>query len=167
MGQISSLFKMKHGFRIGGRSGHQLYDIWAAMRDRCNNPRNKQFSNYGGRGIRVCSQWDDFACFVFDMGERPPGFTLDRRNNDGNYEPENCRWVDRLTQSHNSRRPRLSMDERRFVRAVYCSRPREISLHELGEIFGVSSGTIQGVVYRRRKDLPLAAEATASPHYLK
>jgi hypothetical protein len=63
------------------------------MKQRCSNPKNNRFNRYGGRGITFCERWKNFDNFYFDMGERPPGTTLDRRNDDGNYEPNNCRWA--------------------------------------------------------------------------
>lgn len=83
------------------------YRIWIQMRARCNNPRNQAYKNYGGRGIQVCDRWADFFAFLQDMGLKPEGKSLDRINNDGNYEPSNCRWADRITQRHNSRGLRL------------------------------------------------------------
>jgi hypothetical protein len=80
------------------------YRCWQAMKSRCFNPRNKAWKHYGGRGITVCERWLVFENFLADMGERPPGKTLDRINNDGNYEPGNCRWATQSEQVNNSRR---------------------------------------------------------------
>ena len=77
------------------------------MRDRCNNKRNKAYVHYGGRGIRVCDRWNDFGKFLADMGEKPPGRSLDRIDVNGNYEPSNCRWADARTQVLNTRRKRI------------------------------------------------------------
>ena len=70
-----------------------IYKIWGGMRSRCNNPKVKIYKYYGGRGIKVCSRWNDFKNFYKDMGDRPPGLQLDRINNNGGYEPSNCKWV--------------------------------------------------------------------------
>lgn len=78
---------------------------WSAMRERCRNPRHPGYAYYGGRGITVCERWlNSFANFLADMGPRPEGKTLDRfPNNDGNYEPGNCRWATARQQQANRR----------------------------------------------------------------
>jgi hypothetical protein len=75
------------------------------MKSRCSNPKNKDYLEYGGRGIKVCSRWmDSFAAFLSNMGEKPAGLSIDRINNDGNYEPGNCRWATGEEQRNNQRR---------------------------------------------------------------
>lgn len=81
---------------------------WRHMKSRCHNPNHKQFSNYGGRGIKVCQRWrESFWNFLEDMGDCPPGLQIDRINNNGNYEPGNCRWATSEQQQRNKRTNRL------------------------------------------------------------
>lgn len=93
-----------------GGFGSRLYAVWDSMRQRCNNPNNKAYRNYGGRGISICDEWNDFALFrewAYSTGydeEAPRGaLTLDRIDVDGNYSPDNCRWSTMKTQSNNRR----------------------------------------------------------------
>ena len=94
-----------------GQSGKRLYQVWQGMKARCSNPHNVHYKDYGGRGISVCEEWQDYSVFRdwalengYDTNAEHGGCTLDRINNDGNYCPSNCRWVDMSVQAKNRRR---------------------------------------------------------------
>lgn len=89
------------------------YALWCMMKQRCYNPKTKAYPLYGGRGITVCQRWrDSFQDFIADMGERPPGFSIDRIDNEKGYFKENCRWVPPKDQSINRRKSlRLKMKD--------------------------------------------------------
>ena len=95
--------------RTHGLSGHDRYAAWGQMVSRCENPSNEQYKDYGGRGIKVCPEWHDVATFIADIerliGPRPDGMTLDRIDNNGNYEQGNVRWADSWQQAHNKQNP--------------------------------------------------------------
>lgn len=110
------------------------YAAWVNMKERCGNPKLRDYHRYGGRGIRVCDRWNDsYEAFLSDMGRRPsPSHSLDRYpNSDGNYEPGNCRWATRIEQARNK------SDNRRVIvnGAAVC-------ITEAAEMTGVSRKTI-------------------------
>lgn len=94
--------QLEHGHRVGATSTPE-YSTWLNMLQRCSNPKSRDYHNYGGRGIRVCLRWLSFSNFLEDMGPKPRGLTLERRDNNGNYEFGNCKWATRLEQRHNQR----------------------------------------------------------------
>ena len=88
--------------RTHGKSRSPEHISWCSMRNRCLSPTTNGYERYGGAGIRICKEWDNFEIFLLDMGERPSEkHTLDRINPFGDYTPENCRWSDKRTQSRN------------------------------------------------------------------
>lgn len=86
-----------------GMSLTSEHAIWKSMFQRCTNPNNKAYKYYGGHGIKICKSWRSFSNFFEDMGEKPKGLTLERINNNGNYELSNCKWATRTEQMHNQR----------------------------------------------------------------
>lgn len=95
--------KYKNGFDFNNDSHYRIYMIWFDMKRRCNQPQNKRFNRYGGRGIKVCDEWLNFQSF-FDWSLAngyKDDLTIDRVNKDGDYGPDNCRWADLITQANN------------------------------------------------------------------
>lgn len=119
------------------RSSHLMsytreYRIWAEMIKRCKKSSYKSYSYYGGRGITVCDRWANFENFFSDMGKCPEGFTLDRIDVNGNYEPSNCRWASRKTQARNRRDNHMIT----FKNETHC-------LSEWAEIVGITRGALK------------------------
>lgn len=143
-----------------GKYGTRLYRVWANIKARCNCPSRPEYKNYGGRGIRVCEEWQHFGAFYkwamangYDP-EAPFGkCTIDRIDNDGNYSPENCKWVDMHTQGCNkrpykkpNRRRRVDMigDDGRIIRTFN-------SIQEAAETTGCKHSAIVNVCRGRNK----------------
>lgn len=121
-----------------GRDGTRTYSSWEAMKSRCNNPKNIGWDNYGGRGIRVCDQWNkSFEAFLDDMGKCPPGHSIDRINPNGNYEPGNCRWLLGALQNRNTRA---------VIRVAFNG--KMIPLTEACEYSGVKISSVRGMANR-------------------
>jgi hypothetical protein len=95
---------VRHGYARHRKESLYMYRTWSNLKQRCLNPKNPLYCNYGGRGIKVCGRWvNSFENFLADVGERPPGMSINRINNDGDYEPANCCWSTRKEQQNNTR----------------------------------------------------------------
>jgi hypothetical protein len=93
-----------------GKSHTRTWNIWSSMKSRCGNPNTSEYSAYGGRGIVVCDRWkQSFAAFYQDMGECPPGYSIERVNVNGNYEPANCKWIPLQAQHDNKQCVRFAI----------------------------------------------------------
>lgn len=121
------------------RECSHLRAVWRQMVKRCSDPLHDRYERYGGRGIEVCRAWEDFDFFVTDMGPRPgPGYSLGRIDNDGNYEPGNCRWETREQQMNNMSTNRMvTIDGKtqsiaRWAREIGIERKRVMKRIELG-----------------------------------
>jgi hypothetical protein len=109
--------------RRHGATGTLTWNRWRTMWDRCTRQKAHSYPYYGGRGIRVCESWENFENFLTDMGECPEGHSLDRKDNDGHYCKENCRWATTLEQRRNRRNSRyLEANGERLCVAEWAAR---------------------------------------------
>jgi len=111
--QCLSCARTTHGMSIGSR----IYETWESMLSRCRDARHSSYRYYGGRGIKVRDRWHKFENFLADMGEKPLGLEIDRINNDGHYEPGNCRWVTRKENDINREEKRTKLGRYDYVRS--------------------------------------------------
>jgi len=100
-------FVRQHGHASHAKGVSRTYKSWCEMRSRCTNPKHISYSNYGARGVTYDSIWDSFECFLRDMGERPAGTSLDRKDNNLRYCKKNCQWSNRQVQNNNRRNVKL------------------------------------------------------------
>jgi len=121
---------------------------WAGMRNRCLNSNGPKYHHYGGRGISICERWETFENFLADMGPKPVGMTLDRRDVNGNYEPSNCRWATYHEQNTNRRTKSLTDDEVVELKA-WLSDGFRGSL--LAEMYGVSRSLVSQIKHGTKR----------------
>lgn len=131
-----------HGYSMNGTMA-RTYRSWGMLRSRCNNPKDPAYKNYGGRSIKVCKRWDKFENFLEDMGKRPEGMTIDRIDNDGNYEPDNCRWATIGQQIRNSRHTKLNILKVQVIKKLL--KESNLTQGDIGEIFNVAGQTISNI----------------------
>lgn len=138
-----------------GMSRIPEHDVWGEIKARCLNKKNKAYPVYGGRGIAVCERWrNSFELFISDMGRRPtPLHSIDRINNDGNYEPGNCRWATMKEQSRN-----------RQNNIVLTVDGTTRNIHEWSALVGIAYGTI---LYRVNNGWSHKRATTIKPTHLQ
>jgi hypothetical protein len=137
-----------------GRTKTKTYEVWHAMKQRCLNPKNRAWVNYGGRGIAVCPAWvASFETFLADMGERPAGYSLERIDNNKGYSPDNCVWASAREQANNRR-----------SNALFEVGGVQMTLTELSALAGLSIQTLSWRIYRLGMT---ASEAVNTPRMRK
>lgn len=146
---VVSARSTKHGHATNGLLS-STYHSWVAMVQRCTNPKNKHYSDYGGRGIRICARWkNSFQAFLEDMGEKPIGTSIERANNSGHYEVGNCYWASPIRQANNKRNNR-----------VIAYRGRKQTLTEWARELGLGVATLA----ERLEKWPIQRALTEGPH---
>jgi len=141
-GCLRKVSRIRHG-HCKGRQRTPTNSAWIALRQRCNNPKNTAYKNYGGRGIKVCKRWEKFENFLADMGEMPEGLTIERIDNDGNYCPENCKWATYTEQTRNNRNTKLNPLKVQVIKKLL--QESCLTQQSIGDIFGVTDSTISTI----------------------
>lgn len=142
----------KHGHGMVGKQT-PTYTSWHLMKQRCFNPNHHKYHRYGARGITVCQRWIQFQNFLEDVGERPVGCTIDRIDNNGNYEPNNCKWASSKQQQRNM-----------STNIKYSYGSEELTAKELSERCGIHHSTL---TYRLKKGWDVNKATTKWPKYDK
>jgi len=119
--------------RKHGKSGSRVYRIWRGMLERCSNPNIPHYSSYGGRGIKACKRWHSFEKFYLDMGDPPPGTSLDRINVNRGYNPSNCKWATAEEQANNRR-----------DNVTFEIEGETLTLSQIAERFGINRSSLNG-----------------------
>lgn len=151
MPQLVSMNNKEHGESSRNEFGGYTkeYRAWAQARNRCTNPKNGSYSDYGARGIKMCERWMLFTNFLEDMGRAPPGTSIDRYpNNNGNYEPNNCRWATDIEQNNNTR-----------ANVLFPYRGKQLTLAAIARLNGIHKSTLWGRVRGKGEDLHTAIAA--------
>jgi hypothetical protein len=143
--ELSSAANRRHGHRrLGIRSPE--YTVWYTLIQRCTNANRPEYPSYGGRGIIVCDRWRcSFENFLADMGPRPPRTSIDRIDNDGNYEPANCRWATFAEQIRKQKRIIIDVVAASQIRWLLLDSGLAYKQREVAAAFGVNVWVVQGI----------------------
>lgn len=140
-----------HAFVNGKPRRTREYRSWIGMKERCCNQNFHAYPKYGGRGISICERWlHSFENFLADMGPRPDGCSIEREDNNGNYEPSNCKWATRLEQSRN-RSISYTPQQDAMIRDMVAS---GVTFPQIARTLGKSSGAVSSRYYRIQKETP-------------
>lgn len=141
--------KLKHGMINTAE-----YHAWEAMIQRCENPKHPNYKHYGGRGINVCMEWHDFRNFFADVGKRPRGLTLERRDNNGHYTSKNCMWATWEEQLNNQRAASCGPNQQHWFRAWHKNTMAQFiskNQSEFARKWGLSIGDLSLCLHGKRK----------------
>lgn len=152
---VNRIAPLKHGHNRGFGRRSATYRSWSAMIYRCNNPKASNYQYYGGRGITVCARWQGehgFENFLSDMGEKRNGQTLDRIDNNGNYEPDNCKWSDHSEQCNNQRSNIKIVYNGRNYNMASLSRELNIPYPRFKYLYRYKKLTIRDILEAKQND---------------
>lgn len=123
---------------------HPLYGIWRGIIARCTDTNSPSYKDYGGRGITICQEWkEEFLAFVEDMGPRPEGYSVERKDNEGNYNKDNCKWATAQEQAYNKRELVAKLTDQDLVDIYHADRSLPSKL--VADSYGVSAKTILNI----------------------
>jgi len=152
--------RTKHNIKHGLTPKHQkqapIYQIWAGMKARCRDKNHSGYHSYGGRGIKVCKEWDEDFCSFWEWSKKNgyrKGLTIDRIDNDGNYEPDNCRFVTHRENYCNCSRVKLSFEKAEKIRKLYVT--GNFRQKDLAKKYNVPQTSISRVVLNKVWSQPL------------
>jgi len=147
--ELMSKRTMTHGLSLKNGKETRLHRIWENMKARCLTETHQSYKNYGDRGIMVCDEWLDYKVFydwAMSNGYKN-NLTIDRVDNDGDYTPDNCKWVKKGHQGRNQRSTKLTIDDARDIR---CLSSQGYSQQRIADIYGISKWHIQNIIKNRR-----------------
>ena len=126
----------------------KIYHVWHNMKDRCSNKNHSSYHSYGGRGITVCNEWQDYHSFLIWATNNgwEDGLQIDREENNGNYEPSNCRFVTQAINIRNSNHAKLSMDMADDIRSAYANKEFKLTHRSIALAYGVEKKQITNVL---------------------